>query len=308
MNTRSLSILSALLLGGCSLLFGVDDYDVATQSDAGQRDAGARDAGALDAGGLLDAGSTDAGTPDGGVRDAGPPARCTDVAHGCDLTIACSMPSPVPGADSSARVPFTVANLGERSGAGPFKVSVKMEHLGTFEEIGSQVFPGVLMPLESRDGEVGFVVPQWVTPGENLLRCTVDTDDQVPETDETNNEDTASLLATGLPDLFFASVSVSSNPSNPFHTMFEIENSGPTSAIMPEYLLSGGVDGGGGGTLTRQRVPIIEAFDVVRIMRDVSADDFSGRGLGDILYRVDPMNEIAESNESNNDIRRTVTW
>lgn len=297
----------AVGLGACSLIVGSpDDY---TYGDPDAGFDGGLDAGPPDAGLDEDAGPADAGV-DAGLPDAAPPARCTDLAHECDLTISCGMPATVPGSGSSLRVPFMVSNLGTLSGAGPFRIAVRMDHGGTFEEVGSETFSGILMPISTQSGEVAFVVPAWVVPGENILLCIVDADDDVPETAEANNEDASSFVAAGLPDLQLPFVSIAASPTEPFPTTFDIENDGPTSALMVDWMISGS-DASGGDTLATEVVPVIEAGQTLRITRTVSKvtpGGYSLSGPGDVLYRLDRFGVISESDESNNDFRRSVTW
>ena len=301
MRSRLHPVLAGLLLGGCSLAFPVDGYEVGGDADGGTDGGPAMDAGRGDAG-------RDAGPAEDAGTDAAAPARCTDVAHGCDLLISCSMPVSVAGSGQSVRVAYQVTNLGSLSGAGPFVVRVDMDHAGTMEEVGASSFAGIVAPLGMNTGEVAFVAPDWTVPGTNPLRCTVDADDEVPETDETNNTSDTSFVASGLPDLSIPFASIAGSPSNPFPATFDMRNSGPTATGPFEWLISGGGIGGG-DTLLRETHPGLAAGETQRITRTVTHPGFFGSGT--VFINLDlgtGGGAVMESNETNNSFTRNVTW
>ncbi|HJL15744.1 MAG TPA: CARDB domain-containing protein [Sandaracinaceae bacterium LLY-WYZ-13_1] len=322
MRTRAGALLCALCLSGCTAIFSVDDYEVGDPDvDAGPSETDAGEGGSdggpdEDDAGATDAGpAEDAGPPvDGGV-DAGPPARCTEVAHGCDLIISCSMPETITGSGDSVRVPYSVTNLGMLSGAGPFDVTVELARPdGSYVEVTTDRFAGIVEPLGTGMDEASFVAPDWIRNGSTDLRCVLDSSDEVPETDESNNQSDTSFVASGLPDLQIISPSIPGSPGSTFTVRFDLRNAGPTAAGPFTYLISAG-GAGGGGTCRIVSISDLSAGTTRSESETINLSADCGGGFppgdGTVFINVDPGaggGDVMESNEDNNTFTRNVTW
>lgn len=232
------------------------------------------------------------------------------VEHECDLVISCSMPDPMVGAGDTITVPWQASNLGGLTRTSSFRVVVRMDRAGTLTEVGDERFAGFIEPLGTVTGTVSFPAPGWVVSGAQDLECVIHSDSEIPETDESNNTDSTTVTASGLPDLALAAIGIPTMPpggmGEQFMMTFDVVNAGPVAVRDAGWIVTGSVPGGGGSLASGMEAEV--AAGAAATVPNTITVPFNFNGPGAVTIRVDPGLAVAESDESNNEVMRSVDW
>ena len=140
----------------------------------------------------------------------------------------------------------------------------------------------------------------WLRPGQHTIKAVADSNNQVAESDETNNEKTLNL-STIVPDLLIQNITWSPTEASAGDTVtftVKTKNQGSDKAINPRVAFY--IDG---SSIGAQDIPQINAGALVTNTFTWTATT----GSHDIKATVDPDNVIIESNEANNTKNLTLS-
>ncbi len=225
-------------------------------------------------------------------------------------------PSPVPHG-TVVKLIANLLNRGPGAAIRPFQVEFayrwvdpQAQDLGEFMPFSTVVLPG--LEPDQRTAAKAELDTSQLAPGVYELRVTVDPQDEIPETEEGNNQLLARLevLPKGKVDLEALSLIL-----KPYIAM-----SGDAVTVIAELANAGEVAVGsfqvgflykpwGGGREVRfatLTVPVMEAGERVRVSARLDTKGLAP-GNYDIIVRVDPEDLVKEVDETNNQLTQVLT-